>query len=55
MLVRVWLKTAPMQQWIVGCEFRLRVRQAFEANHIQIGKPQAVNYNMGLEDITLHN
>ncbi len=37
MLVRVWLKTAPMQQWSVGREFRLRVRQAFEANHIQIG------------------
>lgn len=38
MLVRVWLKTAPMQQWSVGREFRLRVRQAFEANNIQIGK-----------------
>lgn len=39
MLVRVWLKTAPMQQWSVGREFQLRVRQAFEANNIQIGKP----------------
>lgn len=39
MLVRVWLKTAPMQQWCVGREFRLRVRQAFEANNIQIGRP----------------
>lgn len=39
MLVRVWLKTAPMQQWSVGREFRLRVRQAFEANNIQMGSP----------------
>ncbi|MEH2336982.1 mechanosensitive ion channel family protein [Nostoc sp.] len=36
MLVRVWIKTAPMEQWSVGREFRLRVRQAFEANNIQI-------------------
>ena len=44
MLVRVWLKTAPMQQWKVGREFRLRVRQAFEANDISIGKPQSITY-----------
>jgi small conductance mechanosensitive channel len=36
MLMRVWIKTAPMEQWSVGREFRLRVRQAFEANNIQI-------------------
>ncbi|MDF5709329.1 MAG: mechanosensitive ion channel family protein [Nostoc sp. S4] len=36
MLVRVWIKTAPMEQWNVGREFRLRVRQAFEANNIKI-------------------
>ncbi|UBF24852.1 mechanosensitive ion channel family protein [Kovacikia minuta CCNUW1] len=46
MLVRVWLKTAPMQQWSVGREFRLRVRQAFEANNIAIGKPQSITYSM---------
>ncbi len=40
MLMRVWIKTAPMEQWSVGREFRLRVRQAFEANNIQIGRPQ---------------
>ncbi|GAA6621514.1 mechanosensitive ion channel family protein [Scytonema sp. NUACC26] len=39
MLVRVWIKTAPMEQWRVGREFRLRVRQAFEAKNIQIGTP----------------
>jgi small conductance mechanosensitive channel len=35
-LVRVWIKTAPMEQWSIGREFRLRVRQAFEENNIQV-------------------
>lgn len=39
MEVIVWIKTAPMEQWSVGREYRLRVREAFEANHIQIGRP----------------
>jgi small conductance mechanosensitive channel len=49
MLVRVWLKTAPMEQWNVGREFRLRVRQAFEANKIAIGRPQWITYNTEVE------
>ncbi len=44
MQVRVWIKTAPMEQRSVGREFRLRVRQAFEANNIEIGRPQSINY-----------
>lgn len=48
MLVRVWIKTAPMEQWSVGREFRLRVRQAFAANNIEIGKPQRISYNTTL-------
>lgn len=53
MLVRVWIKTIPLEQWRVGREFRLRVRQAFEANHIQIGKPQWITYSASLEKPTL--
>ncbi len=49
MLVCVWIKTIPLEQWSVGREFRLRVRQAFEANHIQIGRPQWIAYNANLE------
>lgn len=48
MLVRVWIKTAPMEQWSVGREFRLRVRQAFAANNIQIGRPQWMTINTEL-------
>lgn len=52
MLVRVWIKTAPMEQWSVGREFRLRVRQAFETNQIQIGKPQLITYHTDFNKIS---
>ncbi|MGD1927301.1 MAG: mechanosensitive ion channel family protein [Leptolyngbyaceae cyanobacterium] len=48
-LVRVWIKTAPLQQWVVGREYRLRVRRAFEAHGIAIGKPQWISYNSPLD------
>lgn len=40
MTIRVWIKTQPLQQWVVGREFRLRVRIAFEEHGIRIGTPQ---------------
>ncbi|EKU96198.1 small-conductance mechanosensitive channel [Leptolyngbya sp. PCC 7375] len=39
-LIRVWIKTQAMQQWPVGREFRLRLKQAFDKANIQIGLPQ---------------
>jgi small conductance mechanosensitive channel len=42
MSITTWIKTAPLQQWTVGREFRLRVRQALEANGINIGVPRQV-------------
>ncbi len=39
-LIRVWIKTPPLQQWIVGREFRLRVKEAFDSEGIAIGVPQ---------------
>ena len=39
-LVRVWLKTQPVKQWLVGREFRLRVKEAFDREGIAIGIPQ---------------
>jgi small conductance mechanosensitive channel len=49
MLLKVWIKTQPLEQWNVGREFRYRVRKAFEENHILIGKPQLISYNANLE------
>ncbi|MEO1123117.1 MAG: mechanosensitive ion channel family protein [Cyanobacteria bacterium J06639_16] len=53
-LVRVWLKTAPLQQWVVGREYRLRVRRAFETHGITIGRPQWVSHNTVLEPSTIN-
>jgi small conductance mechanosensitive channel len=40
MTITVWIRTQPAQQWAVGREFRLRVREAMEAHGIEIGMPQ---------------
>ena len=39
-LIRVWIKTPPLQQWAVGREFRLRVKEALDRQGIGIGVPQ---------------
>lgn len=40
MTITTWIKTAPLQQWAVGREFRLRVREALEDHGINIGIPR---------------
>ena len=40
MTLSVWIRTQPAQQWAVGREFRLRVREAMEAHGIEIGVPK---------------
>ncbi|MCS6812912.1 MAG: mechanosensitive ion channel [Cyanobacteria bacterium] len=39
-LIRVWIKTQPLQQWAVGREFRRRIHMAFQREGIAIGAPQ---------------
>ncbi|HEY9860532.1 MAG TPA: mechanosensitive ion channel family protein [Candidatus Obscuribacterales bacterium] len=39
-LIRVWLKTQPLQQWKVGREFRRRLKYALDEADIAIGSPQ---------------
>ncbi|WP_413161682.1 mechanosensitive ion channel domain-containing protein [Capilliphycus salinus ALCB114379] len=39
-LIQVWIKTQPIQQWAVGREFRLRIKLAFDREGIAIGMPQ---------------
>ena len=38
--IRIWVRTAPLKQWLVAREFRRRLRHAFEHHNIQIGIPQ---------------
>jgi small conductance mechanosensitive channel len=40
MLIRIWIKTKPLQQWIVAREFRRRLKLAMKKEGIEIGTPQ---------------
>lgn len=45
MLIRVWIKTVPLEQWSVAREYRRRLKLALDEHKITIGTPQqAVNY-----------
>ncbi len=44
--LRLWLKTQPLQQWVVARELRARIKQAFDREGIALGIPQ--------EQITVH-
>lgn len=39
MLIRIWIKTKPLQQWIVAREFRRRLKLVMEQEEIAIGTP----------------
>ncbi|MEO1002565.1 MAG: mechanosensitive ion channel family protein [Cyanobacteria bacterium J06638_7] len=39
-LIRVWIQTLPLAQWLVGREFRLRVKEAFDREGIRLGLPR---------------
>jgi small conductance mechanosensitive channel len=39
-LIRVWIKTIPLGQWLVGREFRLRIKEAFDRAGIRLGLPR---------------
>ncbi|HEY9762985.1 MAG TPA: mechanosensitive ion channel family protein [Trichocoleus sp.] len=40
MLIRVWIKTLPLQQWVVAREFRRRLVQVLDQEGLSIGVPQ---------------
>lgn len=40
LLIRVWIKTLPLQQWMVAREFRRRLALALEREGLAIGVPQ---------------
>ena len=44
-IVKVRLKTVPLQQWSVGREFNRRVKKAFDAEGIETFSPQRVVYS----------
>ncbi|PZU92314.1 MAG: mechanosensitive ion channel protein MscS [Pseudanabaena sp.] len=42
MLIRIWIKTQPLQQWAVSREFRRRLKLRMEEEGLEIGIPQQV-------------
>ena len=38
-LLRIWIRTQPHAQWMVGREFRLRLKEAFDREGIAVGRP----------------
>ncbi|WP_221638151.1 mechanosensitive ion channel family protein [Synechococcus sp. BSF8S] len=50
--LRVWIMTKPLKQWLVGREFRLRIKQAFKAHGIELGMPhRRIDMVQGTRDI----
>ncbi len=41
-LIRLLIKTQPLQQWPVGRELRRRLKKAFDEQGIEIGIPQQI-------------
>lgn len=39
-ILRVWIKTKPLQQWPIGREYRRRVKNAFDQAGIELSLPQ---------------
>ncbi len=44
LLVQVWMKTPPMQQWSVGRELRVRIKEVFDREGISLAMPQRSLY-----------
>ncbi|WP_084639607.1 mechanosensitive ion channel family protein [Geitlerinema sp. PCC 9228] len=50
MVIRIWIKTQPMQQWSVARELRRRLKNRFDREGIHIGIPQqALWFENGLD------
>jgi small conductance mechanosensitive channel len=48
MLIRVWLKVKPLQQFPIGREFRRRLKIALDREKIRVGIPQTILLNSSL-------
>jgi len=50
MLIRIWIKTAPLQQWAIAREFRRRLKIVMQQQEIEIGIPrQSLRFNNPLD------
>ena len=50
MLIRIWIKTVPLEQWAVAREFRRRLKIVMQQQEIEIGIPrQSLRLNNPLD------
>lgn len=49
MLIRIWIKTQPLEQWAVAREFRRRLQQMIVQDGVEIGVPQQALWLYGLD------
>ncbi len=52
-LIRIWIKTQPLQQWNVSREFRRRLKRAFEDYNIPLGVPQQYLWIRNAHDLAM--
>ncbi len=45
-LIRLLIKTQPLQQWSVAREFRLRLKKAFDEQGIEVGMPRQIEMHI---------
>lgn len=53
-VIRTWIRTQPLKQWIVAREFRRRLKLAFDRHNIHIGMPQPAPGGNLMERIDVH-
>ncbi len=50
MLIRIWVQTAPLEQWAVAREFRQRLKIVMQQQEIEIGiLRQSLRFNNPLD------
>ncbi|MGK7932893.1 MAG: mechanosensitive ion channel family protein, partial [Microcystaceae cyanobacterium] len=54
-LIRLIIKTQPLEQWSVAREFRLRLKEAFDEQGIEVGIPRQVDIHVNQSFSTINN
>jgi moderate conductance mechanosensitive channel len=50
--IRIWIKTQPLQQWVVAREFRRRLKKVMEKESLVIGMPQQTLWFNGASSVS---
>ncbi len=53
-IIRIWIRTQPLKQWVVAREFRRRLKLAFDRHNIHVGVPQPPPVGNLIEQVNVH-